>query len=307
MAIPGFQDIMLPMLERMADGEDYNIRDMVEILAEDFNLSNDERNELLDSGQVRFDNRVHWARAYLVKGKLLESVGRGLIKITQRGLDVLDNPPNRIDIPYLRQFEDSENSTESTSSTSETTLDMSDGDIANLETEAPDELMSSTFRQLHKALIEDLLEALYSLSYTKFEHLVVGLLLKMGYGSSLDSGEHLGKSGDGGVDGVIWEDSLGLNEIYIQAKQNKRDNGVSARDIRDFLGSLNIRRANKGVIITTSYFTQEAKKAASSATNRIVLIDGEQLATLMIEHNVGVSIKQTYAIKQVDKNFFESA
>jgi restriction system protein len=297
--------MMLPLLQYSDDGKEHKLKEAVEALADYFDLTEEDRNELLPSGQQTvFYNRIGWAKTYLIKAHLLESTGRGRFQITKRGYQVLDDNPSHIDRNYLNQFQSFQDF-QQRSSTAEIS-DTSNGSQENGQT--PEELMESTHRQLRDGLTDDLLDATLSVTPAFFERMVVDLLLAMGYGSTLDSGDRIGKSGDGGVDGVIREDKLGLDTIYIQAKRYNRSNGVGRPAIQAFVGSLMGLGATKGVFITTSYFSNQARDYAGTINNlKIILIDGEQLARLLIEHNVGVSVKKTYIIKQIDENYFPDA
>lgn len=304
MSVPKYNELMLPLLQYASDGEEHHVRNASEAIAEHLQLTEDQVNELLENGRdTRFYYRVRWAKTYLTKACLIERTGRGTFRITQRGFDVLATNPTEITEEILYQFpEFVEFKTPNTiiastpSSITTTALD---------EQETPEEQIETTYKQLRKGLIDDLLETVISVSPAFFERVVVDLLLAMGYGGALGSGETIGRSGDGGVDGIIREDKLGLDSIYIQAKRYAPGNGVGRPEIQGFVGSLMGLGANKGVFITTSYFSQQAIQYAQSLQNlKVILIDGDELANLMIEHNVGVSVQKTYVIKQVDENYF---
>lgn len=305
MAVPKFNDLMLPLLQFSSDGEEHRVRDAGDVVADYLKLTEEQLNELLPSGKMTtYYNRIHWAKGYLSKAGLLESTGRGVFRITQRGYDVLATNPLAIDNKLLSQFDEFvEFQTPKSSSPNTDSTEVEDE-----EELTPEEQVETIYRKLRKSLNDELLETVLAVSPRFFERLVVDLLLAMGYGSSLDSGEHLGQSNDGGVDGVIREDKLGLDTIYIQAKRYALDNGVGRPAIQAFVGSLMGFGASKGVFITTSHFSQHAVEYAKNMTNmKIILIDGQQLATLMIEHNVGVSVQKTYEIKQIDENYFPDA
>lgn len=305
MAVPRYNDLMLPLLQFSSDGQEHHVRDASNAIAEHLQLADEQLNELLPSGKkTKYYDRIHWAKTYLGKAGLLESTGRGVFRITQRGYDLLETNPPNIDNKLLRQYE------EFTEFRSPSSTIQSDGKIDEIDEDdqTPEEQVETIYRKLRKSLSDELLETVLAVSPHFFERLVVDLLLAMGYGSSLDSGEHLGQSNDGGVDGVIREDKLGLDTIYIQAKRYALDNGVGRPAIQGFVGSLVGLGASKGVFITTSYFSKQAIEYARSVNNvKVILIDGQQLATLMIEHNVGVSIQKTYEIKQIDENYFPDA
>lgn len=305
MAVPKYNELMLPLLQFAGDGEEHHVREASERIAEHLQLTDAQVSELLPSGKkTKYYDRIHWAKTYLTKAGVIESTGRGLFRITERGYDLLATDPEEIDNDLLSQFPEfvefqTPNTTSTTQSTKATERD---------DEQTPEELIETTYLKLRKGLADELLDTVLSVSPLFFEKLVVDLLLSMGYGSSLDSGERIGQSGDGGVDGVIREDKLGLDTIYIQAKRWQRDNGVGRPEIQGFVGSLMGRGAAKGVFITTSYFSEPAKKYAENVPNlKVILIDGQQLARLMIEHNVGISVQRTYDIKQIDENYFPDA
>jgi restriction system protein len=298
---PKYNELMLPLLQYASDGEIHHIREASDEIAKHLQLTDEQLNELLPSGKkTKYYDRIHWAKTYLAKAILLESAGRGLFRITQRGYDVLDTNPTEIDNRFLRQFQEFVDF-QTPSNQTDTTPSI----IEVEEEQTPEEQIEGIYRRLRKSLTDELLETVLAVSPTFFERLVVDLLLAMGYGSSLDSGEHLGQSNDGGIDGLIREDKLGLDTIYLQAKRYARDNGVGRPAIQGFVGSLMGMGATKGVFITTSHFSKHAVEYAENVPNlKVILIDGQQLATLMIEHNVGTSVQKTYEIKQIDENYF---
>jgi restriction system protein len=300
MPIPDYQTIMLPLLNLASDGAEHSSRDAIESLANTFRLTSPERKELLTSGQQTFDNRVGWATTYLKKAGLLESTRRSHFRITSRGLKVLNEKPARIDLKLLDQFpEFIEFRTRRASP---------DGGRptapAPVEDEGtPEDAMDAAYQKLRNALAGDLIQQILGCSPAFFERLVVDLLVRMGYGGSRkDAGEAVGKSGDGGIDGIIKEDRLGLDVIYIQAK--RWEGTVGRPEIQKFVGALHGQRAKKGIFITTSVFSSEAQQYASMIENKVVLIDGETLAKLMIDHGVGVSPIAAYEIKRVDSDYF---
>lgn len=295
---------MLPVLQTSSKGE-IRIGQVVEELANQLGLTPDERTELLPSGkQTLFSNRVHWAKSYLNKAGLVAITRRGHFKITQRGLDALKSSPSRIDNAFLLQYEEFKQFRERTN----TTEDRMDGDVSSLEDQkqTPDEIMREAHRKIEASLAQDLLDRIRNSPSDFFERLIVNLLLNMGYGgSATEAGRALGRSGDNGVDGVIDQDALGLDRVYIQAKRYAAGNTVGAGDIRDFFGSLDRHKAAKGLFVTTSTFSPSAKETADFLSKRIVLIDGEQFARLMIRHNVGCRIEDTIHIRKIDEEFFE--
>lgn len=308
MAIPDYQSLMLPLLKLAGDGGEHRMAEVVERLASELKLTDAEREELLPSGkQPVFNNRVHWARTYLVQARLFVATRRAHFKITERGRSVLAENVERIDAKFLRRFEEF-NAFAAGGRTGETPspdfkILGNTGIILNENT--PDELLRATIKEVEIALAADLIPRICAATPAFFERLVVDLLLKMGYGGSrVDAGRALGKTGDGGIDGVIDQDQLGLDRIYIQAKKYDPDNAVSEPDIRNFCGSLGANKAAKGVFVTTSYFTKPAQEFAERHPYKVVLIDGDELARLMILHSVGVRIVETMHYKKVDDDYF---
>lgn len=300
--IPDYQTLMLPLLKLTSDGNEYKLNDAVETLSKQFHLTEEERNELLPSGQTFvFGNRVGWARTYLKKAGLLDSPKRGIISITQRGKDVLKENLPEINVTYLKKFPEF---IEFKASKKEELLEASE--IKSIETkyQTPEELLEIGYQSIRKAIEEEILSKLKKVNPSFFEKIVIELLVKMGYGGSIqDAGKAIGKSGDEGIDGIIKEDKLGLDVIYIQAK---RWEGVVGRpELHKFVGALAGQGAKKGIFITTSFFTKDALDYVPKNETKIVLIDGERLASLMIDHNLGVSVQNTYEIKKIDSDYFE--
>lgn len=300
MAIPDFQSLMLPLLSLLGDGRERRAADAIEALSKQFRLTPDEVAEMLPSGrQPRFANRVHWARAFLKAAGLIENPSRGVFRITDRGRRELLTPPERIDIPYLRKYPEFQEWRQRTG-----TNVAAENHVGPSAVElTPQEQIEAAFTQLRSSLAADLLERLRAGEAAFFEEVVVQLLLKMGYGGSQGSGRVVGRSGDGGIDGVIAEDRLGLDSIYVQAK--RWDGSVGAGQVRDFLGAMVSNGATKGVFITTGKFAEPARRAAAaSPQHKMVLIDGDALAQLMIDHDLGVTPLATYVVKRVDSDFF---
>lgn len=301
--VPDYQSLMLPVLRAAAAGEQ-RIGAVVQSLGEELGLSEAARAALLASGrQTIFANRVHWAKTYLAKAGLVEATRRGHFRLTQRGADVLAANPERIDNRFLSQFEEFRQfSDRSAQSTDDEVVP----DPAGATEQTPDEIMRAAHRRIEAALAEDLLDRVRAAPPDFFERLIVNLLLAMGYGgSAADAGRALGRSGDDGVDGVIDQDALGLDRVYIQAKRYAAGNSVGPGAIRDFFGSLDRHKAAKGLFVTTSGFTSSARETADYLSKRIVLIDGEQLTRLMIRHNVGCRIEEVLHVKKIDEDFFE--
>jgi restriction system protein len=301
MAIPDFQSMMLPLLVTIDDGQEHQQAEVHDALAEQFSLSDQDKSELLPSGRQKlFDNRVSWAKAYLKMAGLVETTSRGKCRITPRGADVLKNKPSRIDIKFLMQFPEFA-ATRNTSR--QTTPIVDDGTTEEGHNQTPEELLESSYQNLRRTLAKDLLDRVKQASPRFFEMLVIDLLVAMGYGGSRkDAGEAVGQSGDGGIDGIIKEDKLGLDAIYIQAK--RWDSTVGRPLIQAFAGSLEGQRSRKGVFITTSQFSQDAKDYVNRIEKKIVLIDGEQLAQLMIDHGIGVAEIANYVVKRIDQDYF---
>ncbi len=306
MTIPDYQTLMLPVLRLASDGNEHKFSKAVEELADEFNLSTEERNELLPSGsQAVFNNRVGWARSYLKQAGLLASPKRGFFTVTQKGTELLATNPSRIDASTLEQFPEFiefKNRKKEQGEEDKTELVPTSEQESTL---TPEDSLASAYNKLRSALESEILIAVKESLPSFFERVVVDLLVKMGYGGNRqDAGRALGKSGDGGIDGIINEDRLGLDVIYIQAK---RWEGVVGRpEIQKFAGALQGQRARKGVFITTSSFTKEAREYASVIETKIILIDGEHLSKLMAEHNVGVSTVGQYEVKKLDSDYFDN-
>jgi len=306
MAVPDFQTLMLPVLIESAEGE-IRIGDVVERIAQKLGLTPEERAELLPSGvQSLFSNRVHWAKTYLGKAGLIESTRRGHFRITPRGRQVLEARPKRIDIKFLSQFEEFEIFRRRASQDAPETLPAALAASSPEHAKTPDEIMRAAHRQFDESLSQELLERIRGAPPEFFERLIVNLLLSMGFsGSVADAGRALRRSGDDGVDGVIDQDALGLDRVYIQAKRYAADNNIGSGAIRDFFGSLDGHKASKGLFVTTSIFSASATETAQYLSKRIVLIDGGQLTKLMIRFNVGCRVEDTLQIKKIDEDFFE--
>ncbi len=299
MAIPDYETIMPPLLRLTGNGQEWSLRDCIERLAKEFGLRDEERKHLLPSGrQPAFDNRVGWARTYMKKAGLLESTRRGFFRITDRGRQVLRSKPQKITNKFLAQFpEFLEFQSVKRDIRKKPLFQAPAGD------QTPEELLENAYQRLTSELTQDLLKQIMASSSTFFERLVVELLVKMGYGGSLqDAAQAIGGSGDEGIDGIIKEDKLGFDVIYVQAK--RWSNVVSRPEIQKFVGALQGQRARKGIFITTSAFTKDAIDYAAKIDPKIVLIDGETLARFMVEHNLGVSTIASYELKKVDTDYF---
>lgn len=304
--IPDYQTLMRPVLACAAAGET-RIGDAVEQLAEKLGLTPDERSQLLPSGkQTMFANRVHWAKTYLVKAGLAEGTRRGYFRITPRGQAALADAKATINNAYLDQFKEFQDFkakvNEADGATAASPVQVS----TPLSTETPDEALRKAHSAITGALAADLLDRVRKATPAFFEKLIVELLLAMGYGgTSEEAGRALGQSGDDGVDGVIDQDPLGVDQIFVQAKRYAEGNNIGAGAIRDFYGALSLKKAHKGIFVTTSAFSQPAVDTAHGLGSRLVLIDGVQLSRLMIRYNVGCRNEDVLHLKKVDEDFFE--
>ena len=296
MAIPDFQTIMLPLLKFSSDRKEHSLREAIEFLADEFKLKEDERKELLPSGQqATFDNRVGWARTYMLKAGLLESKKRGYFNITDRGLQVINQEPEKINIRFLEEFPEFVEFRKIKKEKKKKT--------PGEDESPPEEVIESAYQSIREDLASELIQIIKSCSPSFFERLVVDLLVKMGYGGSRkDAGQATRKTADGGIDGIIKEDRLGLDILYIQAK--RWENTVGRPEIQKFAGALQGMRAKKGIFITTSDFSREAEDYIKNIDSKIVLIDGDLLANLMIDHNIGVYAFASYEVKRIDQDYF---
>lgn len=294
---------MLPLLEHVADGDEYTIAGSRDVLADRYNMSEEERNQRLPSGAANtFYNRLAWAKTYLERAGLLIKVKRGVFKISTTGIKLLRNPPPRIDINYLQRFEAFN---EFRKKTTDINADSIESAVPKENEATPEEALDLAYKELRDDLATQLLSQIKSSHPSFFEKLVVDLMLKMGYGGPGDDAGTVTSYGhDGGIDGVINEDTLGLDVIYLQAK--RWDNTVGRPEIQKFVGALHGKRAKKGVFLTTSSFSADAIEYARTIDSKVVLIDGLKLSQLMIDYDVGVSTAQTYTIKRIDTDYFET-
>ena len=299
MTIPDYQSIMLPLLRLAADGTEHSIREATDTLADQFDLTQQERTELLPSGQQEvFYNRVGWARTYLKAAGLLKMTRRGYFKITDRGTEVLGQNPREITNEFLQRFPEYVE----WKTRRKTAADIVDEGADDRQT--PEEEIEAAYLRIRKGLSAELLDAIKECSPAFFERLVIDLLVKMGYGGTRrDAGQAIGRSGDGGIDGIIKEDRLGLDAVYLQAKRWD-ENPVGRPEIQKFVGALQGQRARKGIFITTSSFSQPAQDYVGRIESKIVLIDGETLAQLMIDYGIGVTTTASYELKRVDSDYF---
>jgi restriction system protein len=325
MTVPGFQDIMLPLLQFASDGQEHTSSASYSHLSDEFNLSDQDRAELLPSGrQAKFDNRVGWARTHLSKAGLLETTGRGKFRITDEGQRVLAESPPFINMAFLKErypsyraflgyTESAVDETDQETVTAEGNPDSYSAvdapqfhlfDTDTTSSQTPDELLEAAYEQLNKALAQDLLERVQSMTPPAFENLVIDLLLAMGYGSTEGEVRRSIKGSDEGIDGFVSEDRLGFGIIYVQAKR-WADRKVTRENLQAFIGAMAGQGGNRGVFVTTSTFTSDAQTFARSIKHfRVILIDGSNLTRLMINYNLGVSDKRSFVIKAVDSDYF---
>jgi restriction system protein len=306
MPIPDFESLMLPYLELLHDGQEHGIQDVISQLSIRFNLTDEERYQRSpNSPNIIFNNRVGWAKTYLKKARLIENPHRGIVKISDRGLQILTENPQRIDIHYLSRFpefmsfymDSVEFPEENPSSTQTSNIPIN----PNILT--PSEQLEQSYQDIRSELADDLLEHVLNCSPRFFEHLVIDLLLKMGYGGFRDDAAQMTpRSHDGGIDGIINEDKLGLDVIHLQAK--RWSGNVGRPEVQTFVGSLEGFRANKGIFITTSDFTSEAQEYVKTINKKVILINGKKLTQLMIDHGVGVTEIVSYVVKRVDNDYF---
>lgn len=299
MAIPDFQSLMLPILRYLHDGREHEVADIRARIAAEFHISDQDQAVRLPSGTTTlFMNRVGWALTHLKGAQTIRSVRRATYSITERGASLVTLPA--VNMKVLNQFPEYRELRARTANEDNSGLS-----APQLEPKAtPEETLESSFEALRDALLSEIQETLTGVTPGEFERIVVDLLLAMGYGGSIEgAGEVVGKSGDGGIDGIIKQDKLGLDAIYIQAK--RWADSVGSPEIMKFSGGLTKKHATRGVFITTSTFTKDARDFVQGMPQKIVLIDGRQLASLMIDYNVGVSLRKTYVLKRLDPGYFE--
>ncbi len=310
MPVPDYQSLMLPLLQYAAiRNEEITTNQAVEFLAEKLNLTEEDLREMLPSGtQSTFVNRVGWAATYLKKAQLMEPTRRGYYRITARGQELLAQNPKLINVELLEQYPEFVEFKRLKGTRSKNSVNITEKKlITDLSTATPSEVLEAAYQNLRDELADELLAKLKAASPAFFERVVVELLVKMGYGGSRsDAGRAIGRSSDGGIDGIIKEDKLGLDVVYIQAKR-WNDTPVGRPDVMQFAGALQAHRASKGIFITTSRFTNEAKEYVSQIGSKIVLVDGEQLSNLMIENDVGVSTVALYPVKKIDNDYFDES
>jgi restriction system protein len=295
MALPSFQHLMLPVLRSACErSDDISIADLENELALGANIDAADLARLLPSGKKGvFANRVAWARSYLCKVGLLETRRKGYVQATERGRALMAEGVTAIDQLVLARYPEF------------APADLAAGAASAGAPQKSEDQIVASYHRLNAELASEIVSRIHALKPEFFERLIVDLLVKMGYGGGrLEMGRTLGRTGDGGVDGVIKEDELGLDVIYVQAKRFAQENSVPLREVRDFVGGLEGHRATKGVFVTTSYFPSTAYEFITRVTKRVVLIDGPELASLMIRHHVGVRMKATYELKKIDEDYF---
>jgi restriction system protein len=306
MSIPDYQTLMLPVLKKAATGE-VKISTVIEELSEELGLTDDEKAELLPSGkQTTIANRIHWAKSYLKQAGLVDATRRAHFVISERGRVILAGNPKSIDNRTLEAFDEFQEFKSRQRSQDGVDEEInSQEDLIGGATQTPDELMRTAHRTIENTLRSEMLDKIRVSSPAFFEGLVVNLLVAMGYGGSVtNAGRAIGRSSDGGIDGVIDQDALGLDRVYVQAKRYADGNNIGSGAIRDFFGSLDRFKATKGLFVTTSRFTSEALETADLLSKRIVLIDSEALTKLMVRYNVGCRVEETLYVRKFDEDFF---
>ena len=309
MAVPDYQSLMLPLLQFAGEKKDEtSTGEAVEVLAMKLALTDHDLKEMLPSGiQSTFVNRVGWASTYMKKAGLLEATRRGYYRVTSRGQELLKKQPRAVNVKLLKQYPEFMAFQQLKGTRSGQKATLPGGGPADTLTATPSEALETAYENLRDELAEELLARLKNSSPAFFERAVVDLLLKMGYGGSrADAGKAIGKSGDGGIDGIIKEDRLGLGVVYIQAKRWGA-NSVRSPDVMQFAGALQAQKATKGIFITTSTFTDDARNYVSQIGSKIVLIDGEQLTQMMIDNDIGVSAVSMYPVKKIDADYFDES
>jgi restriction system protein len=304
-AIPDYQTVMLPLLRMASAREELAISDAIPLITAHYGLTSAEQAETIRSGKTKIRSRVEWAATYLVHAGAMTRPRRGVIAITPRGRDILASEPSRIDFGLLAQFEEFREFIgvpHKTSASPATPAVVTPSVIAT----SPDELLDQGYSALRNEVEAGLLARLRAASPEFFEQSVVDLLVAMGFGGShADAARRIGKTGDEGVDGVIDEDPLGLDALYIQAKRWASDHNVGIHEMQAFVGTLVGKKAGKGVFLTTSSFTAPAVKYLDTVGHRVVLVDGEMVARLMFDHDIGVRTRHSYAVKSIDESYFE--
>jgi len=300
MSVPDFQSVFVPLLKFASDGKEHTIREAREQIAREMELTQEDLAEKISSGQGKFENRVHWAKAYFIQAGILASPKRGSLIITERGKELLSENHKRISIKELKRYPEF---VKFQTPSGKANVFVMDNVVIENANETPDEILEHSYQRIYNSLATELLARIKSNTPEFFENLVIDLMIKLGYGGSREeAGQSVGKVGDGGIDGIIKEDKLGLDMIYLQAK--KWDSSVGRPDIQGFVGALHGKRARKGVFITTGTFSKAAIEYANSIETKVILIDGELLVKYMIDYNLGVSTVKTFLIKSIDSDYF---
>jgi len=303
MPVPDYQSLMAPVLSALADGGDHSLAELRTVLAERLGLTEEDLQAKIPSGTPLFANRLHWAVTYMYQAGLLSRPKRGVVRITGRGRKVAAAHPDRVDVGVLSEFPEFIEF-KSRSHAPRQSSQTSQPELAKTET-TPREAVSTAVDEANAAVAAEVLDRVRQREPAFLERLVLAVLTAMGYGGAAGAAEHLGKSGDEGLDGVIRQDPLGLDRIYVQAKRYGASRAVGRPEIQEFVGALHGAQADRGIFITTSRFTPEATTYADRVAARVVLIDGAALSALMVRHNIGVQDQQRYVIKRVDEDFFE--
>jgi restriction system protein len=298
--VPDYQSLMAPALHALADDQEHPVSELRTVIGEQLRLTNDDRRATIPSGASLFANRLHWAITYLYQAGLVRRPKRGVVQITPRGQDVLAKYPDRVDLGVLVQFEEF---LEFRSRSRR--ADQAAPDTAGASETTPRETVAAAVEEANAAVAVEVLDRVRQRGAAFLEHLVLDVLTAMGYGGARGSAEHTGRPGDEGLDGVIRQDPLGLDRIYVQAKCYAADRSVGRPEIQEFVGALHGAQADRGIFITTGRFSSEAKVYAERVAARLVLIDGHMLAGLMVNLNIGVQDRETYVIKRIDEDFFE--
>lgn len=304
MAIPDFQALFRPVLEVLADGQVWTLASLRDAVAANVGVSGEDREVRIGSGGRQYDGRIHWAVTYLNQAKALSRVGRGVVQISPRGLELLTEGPEHLDVKYLMQFPEFQDFYERARASQKGSRSSSEAKNPEVETVDPLEQISAAVEEIDAATAAELVERIKAQTPEFLERLILELMLAMGYGSIVGKAEHLGGSGDEGFDGVVHQDALGLERVYLQAKRYT-DNTVGRPAIQAFAGALQGAGASRGVFITTSKFSAEAREFAARIPARVVLIDGPELGRLLVRYRVGVQVKQSFDVVEVDEDFFE--
>lgn len=306
MAVPDFQSFFFPILLMIKDGKEYSLNDTRDYLTRFFNLTEEEKSERVPSGaQTKFDNRIYWTKSYFFKAKLIDNTKRSHFKITKRGIDFLEKFQDRITIKDLENISEFQEFKYGWSDEEGLTKELV-SETVKIDNKTPFEKLEDIYQILQEELAQELLDRIRENSWQFFEDIVVDLMIKMGYGGSKSkAGGSIKRTADEGIDGIINEDKLGLDLIYLQAKKWKEETTIGRPEIQKFVGALHGQRAKKGVFITTSKFSENAYDYVKTIDPKVILIDGKTLTRLMIEYNVGTTTVESYHVKKIDLDYFE--